>query len=79
MTSTIRLRREQLAKYLQLAGMTRQKQLAEAIGISEAGVYKTLEGRTGPGEKFIAGSLTAFPMLKFDDLFEVVAVEDAAA
>ncbi len=74
--SRIALRRQQLDKYMTLRGMKTQRQLAEAIGVNETTVYRALEGRSGPGEKFIAGLLAAFSPLTFDDLFEVVA--DAA-
>ncbi len=72
MPSRIVLRRQQLTKYMTLAGMTRQKDLAEAVGISEVSIYRTLEGRNPPGGKFIAGLLAAFPALDFNDLFEIV-------
>ncbi|MFC7448674.1 helix-turn-helix domain-containing protein [Rhodococcus daqingensis] len=74
MPARIVLRRQQLTKYMTLAGMTRQKDLAEAVGISEASVYRTLEGRNPPGGKFIAGLLAtfAFAGVDFNDLFEIV-------
>lgn len=76
MTSRIKLRTEQLAKYMPMCGIDSQRALSERIGVAESTVYRVLEGRTAPGEKFIAGILRAFPQLDFDDLFEVV---DAAA
>lgn len=74
----IRLRRKQIDKYMRLAGITKQAQLAEKMGVAEASVCRTLNGRTAPGEKFIAGLLAAFldgngrPTVTFDDIFEVV-------
>ncbi len=79
MTAHIRLRREQIDKYMRLAGITKQAQLAEKMGVAEASVCRTLNGRTAPGEKFIAGLLAAFSDLDFNDLFEVVTDQEVAA
>lgn len=72
MTSLVRLRRTQLAKYMRLAGGLNQTQLAEKMGVSGSTVYRVLEGRMEPGSRFIAGLLNTVPDLDFDDLFECV-------
>lgn len=76
-TIRLKLRRDQVEKHMASAGIRRQKDLADRAGVTEAGIYRTLEGRTAPGGKVIAGLLAAFPHLTFEDLFEVV-TDDAA-
>ncbi|MET4611069.1 transcriptional regulator with XRE-family HTH domain [Rhodococcus sp. PvR044] len=79
MSSTIKLRQGQLAKYRKLSGLDTQQKLADAMGMERSTLSRTLNGFMDPGEKFIAGLLTAFPMLSFEDLFEVVVDQGAGA
>lgn len=72
MTSRIRLRTTQVEKFMRMKSIDNQTQLAARIHVDASTVYRVLEGRNAPGEKFIAGILAAFPELEFSDLFEVV-------
>ncbi len=53
-------------KYGNLAGM------AGAMGISVSQVYRVRQGKRPIGEKFIIGTVKAFPGYRLDDLFHVV-------
>lgn len=77
MTARIRLKREQLDKYMRLAGVTTETALADRMGVDKSSVYRVFMNRVTPGEKFIAGLLAAFPTLDFADLFEVITEEAA--
>ena len=44
-------------------------QLARAMGISTAQVYRVREGKRPINQKFIIGAMKAFPRRRFDDLF----------
>ncbi|MFC7448675.1 helix-turn-helix domain-containing protein [Rhodococcus daqingensis] len=79
MAWTIKLKQGQLAKYRQLSGMDTQQKLADAMGMERSTLSRTLNGFIDPGVRFIAGLLTAFPMLSFEDLFEVVVDPGTAA
>ena len=46
--------------------------LAQAMGISLAQIYRVSDGKRDIGEKFIIGAVKAFPGNKLDDLFYVV-------
>lgn len=46
-------------------------ELARAMGISVAQVYRVRQGRRLVSARFIIGALKAFPEYKFDDLFYV--------
>jgi len=46
--------------------------LAQAMGISLAQIYRVSDGKRDIGEKFIIGAVKAFPGYKLDDLFYVV-------
>jgi lambda repressor-like predicted transcriptional regulator len=45
--------------------------LADHIRVHKSTVSRVLNGRTAPGEEFIAATLAAFPDAKFEDLFQV--------
>lgn len=47
------------------------KRLARLVGLSLSQVYRIREGKRRIGESFIVGALTAFPKLKFSDLFYI--------
>lgn len=72
MPATLQLCREQLAAHMAAAGMTRQKDLAEAMGMSEPSIYRTVEERYELSGRTIARLLAALPSATFDDLFSVV-------
>jgi len=46
--------------------------MAGAMGISVSQVYRVKQGKRPIGEKFITGSVKAFPGYRLDDLFQVV-------
>ena len=72
MTTTLRLRAEQLAKMRRLAGIETDAALAERMGVDPATVSRVLKGRNAPGPKFMAALVSCFPGFDLDDLFEVV-------
>jgi hypothetical protein len=47
-------------------------EMAEAMGISVSQVYRVRQGKRPIGEKFIIGTMKAFPGYGLDDLFHVV-------
>ena len=73
--ATLKLRTEQLRKYRNIAKLTTDKALAEAMDYDAGNLSRVLAGNQQPGPKFIASLVAAFPGLELDDLFEV---EDAA-
>lgn len=72
MTTTLRLRAEQLAKMRRLAGIETDAALAERMGVDPATVSRVLKGKNAPGPKFMAALVSCFPGFDLDDLFEVV-------
>ncbi len=44
-------------------------ELAQAMGISVSQVYRVREGKRHINQKFIIGTMKAFPQYKLDDLF----------
>ena len=44
-------------------------ELAQAMGISVSQVYRVREGKRHINQKFIIGTMQAFPQYKLDDLF----------
>lgn len=77
MAARIRLRTGQFRKFSSLKGLTTDDAVAKAMGIDPGTLSRVLTGKSAPGERFIAGALTAFSEVDFEDLFEVV--DDAAA
>ena len=77
MTTTLRLRTDQLEKMRRLAGIQTDAALAERMGVDPATVSRVLKGKNSPGPKFMAALVSCFPGFDLDDLFEVVA--DTAA
>lgn len=43
--------------------------LAAIIGIDKTMLWRIKTGRSSPGQEFIAKFLTAFPNMKFEDIF----------
>lgn len=72
----LRVRVEQLRRHASRLGLLTDSALANHLGISQATIWRMLNGTIKPGERIIARALAAFPDLKFEDLFEVV-LEDA--
>ena len=77
MTTTLRLRTDQLEKMRRLAGIQTDAALAERMGVDPATVSRVLKGKNSPGPKFMAALVSCFPGFDLDDLFEVI--EDDAA
>lgn len=76
MAASIALRTSQFRKYTAIAGMATDDAKAKALGVDPATLSRVLKGRCAPGARFIAGTLSAFPELDFEDLFEVVVTDD---
>lgn len=72
---SVRLKTDQLRQHGKRLGIETDAAMASHLGVSQSTVLRLFRGDTGPGEDVIAAALTAFPALRFDDLFEVV--EDA--
>jgi len=47
-------------------------EMANAMGISVSQVYRVRQGKRPIGEKFIIGTMKAFPGYRLDDLFYIV-------
>lgn len=47
------------------------KRLARLVGLSLSQIYRIKQGERGIGERFIVGTLTAFPQYNFEDLFYI--------
>jgi len=47
-------------------------ELAKAMGVSVSQVYRVRQGKRPISEKFITGTVKAFPGYRLDDLFHVV-------
>lgn len=71
MPATLRIRRDKLAEHMAAAGMSQQKHLADAMGMSEPSVHRILKEREIQG-RTLARILAALPDATFDDLFEIV-------
>jgi transcriptional regulator with XRE-family HTH domain len=72
MDALVRLRADAVDKYRAVAKLARDQDLADAMGCSRQTVTRTFAGRTELSASFIAGLLTVFNTLAFNDLFEVV-------
>lgn len=68
----IALRANQLAKFRRRDGLLTDQAFAKAIGVHHAQVSRVLGSKAKPGNRFIAGVLTAFGPEWFTDLFDVV-------
>lgn len=49
-----------------------EKEFAEIIGVAHSTVNRVLSGKRNPGSKFIAGVLSNFHDLSFDQVFSYV-------
>lgn len=79
MTTTLRLRTDQLAKLRKLAGLHTNAALAQRMNFDAGNLSRVLAGKQQPGPKFMAALVLAFPGFSLDDLFEVVGESEAAA
>lgn len=70
------IRRDQIATFKRLAGLTTDDQLARAVGVHPTQFSRVLSGRSEPGNKFIAGMLDVFGVDAFSQIFEVVAASE---
>lgn len=71
MAARIRLRTREFENFCDLKGWKTRTQTAEGLKVNVATVSRVLDGKTAPGEQFIAAVLAAFPRMLFADLFEV--------
>lgn len=69
---TIKVRKTTWEALRARAGLLLDRELADAMNVSEATVYKVFAGIAEPGARFIAHALRAFPFASFDRLFEAV-------
>jgi hypothetical protein len=76
--ATVALRKEQLWRHAP-AGVTTQDELALFLRVSPVNVWRLMRGDIGPGERFIAAVLAAFPDKRFEDFFEVARESQSAA
>ncbi|VEW13512.1 Uncharacterised protein [Brevibacterium casei] len=72
MTTTLRLRVDQLRKLRALADLETDTALARRMGMDPATVSRVLSGKNAPGPRFMASLVACFPGFDLDDLFEVV-------
>jgi hypothetical protein len=71
MAPTVVLRTGPLVKHRKKSGLVDDTRLASAMRMHRTTVTRVVAGEMRPGVAFIAGALTAFPDLRFDDLFEI--------
>ena len=74
---TVALRRDVVEELRTRDGLT-VAELAARMGVAATTVSRVLSGRHAPGVAFIAGALTAFPGVRFEELFDLVAVRRIA-
>lgn len=78
MNATLRLRRDELAKHRERAGLTTEQRLADAMGASQATVNKVITGKANPGPQFIASLVSALnDDVTFDTIWEIIPEETA--
>lgn len=79
--SNLALRRDQLTKFRRIAkgGLEVDATFAERIGVNPGQLSRVLSGKSGPGTKFIAGTLEIFGIECFSDLFSIVPNDDEDA
>lgn len=76
MPATLRIRRDNLAEAMVAAGMSQQKHLADAMGMSEPSIHRMLNERAMKAQT-LARLLAALPDASFEDLFEIVDESEA--
>lgn len=73
MNATLRLRKDELAKHRERAGLTTELRLALAMGASQGTVNKVITGKANPGPEFIASLIAALNGdVGFYDIWEIV-------
>jgi len=75
--STVRLRVTQFDKIARTAGLDTLTAQAAHVGLTEGGLSRVKNGRTGPNGHSIGAILSAFRQWTFEDLFEVVPTGEA--
>lgn len=78
MTATLHLRRQQLTKIRTWCGLTKDSDLAIAMGVDAGNLSRVLSGKQQPSGRFIA-SLCKALNAELDDLFEIVGATDDVA
>lgn len=71
MDPTVRLKAGQLSKYRAMAGLTKDTELADRMGLHRSTVIRTISGEAALTGRFIGTLITVFHPLTFDDLFAV--------
>jgi hypothetical protein len=74
----IALRITEFDRACQDQGLEGPKARGEFLGVQHTTVSRVMQGATGPGERFIAATLSAFAAHKFEDLFEVLPASERA-
>lgn len=74
--ATLALNARGVTKIRRLAGLSKDKDFADRIGIDQSTLSRVLTGKAAPGPRFIAGCVEAFGADVFEDLFTVA--DDAA-
>ena len=67
----LQVRQQHLVNAFHSIGVTGSRERARRIGVSHTTVDRILAGTQQPGPTFIAGTLSALPHVKFEDLFAV--------
>lgn len=75
----LRLRKDRLWEHAGEVGVTTERDLALHLKVDRATILRIIRGDIGPGERFIAATLAAFPRNCFEDFFEVASTERTAA
>lgn len=75
----VRLKVEAVDRLVEPLGYTTDDAKAKYLGISPATMHRLRNNKGNPDNETIAAIRVAFPKVKFDDLFEVVADQGSAA
>jgi hypothetical protein len=78
-TRTLRLRRDAWARECGRVGLGSDNDAADAMSMDRTTVYRVVQRGGTPSAKFIAAALATFRSAKFEDLFEVVRIEERVA
>lgn len=72
-TPTVHLKTDQLRAAARNRNWRTDADLARGLGLHPAQICRALstDARQGPGERFIAAVLNAFPKATFEDFFEI--------
>jgi transcriptional regulator with XRE-family HTH domain len=70
--ASLSISQQGLIRLRKKTGLDSDQQLAQRIGIDPATLSRVLNGKSEPGQKFLAGVLQAFGHRWFTELFQVV-------